>query len=597
MLLFGGMTTTASAADDITVVVDADFTQFTQGSPAQPVDFPSYGTGSFSSYFSGWMTSKIAQAGGALMIKDGGYVRTKSMNMSANGGIIRVTSKVRMVDSYGGMVKISCGYSSANVKQLMFTDTAWHTVSVVIGGGGSSSNVRVEPVLSASGLLMQNLKVEQSAGFIQSPEAQQPLVADGTHFTARWRSVTGATAYQISVYSYNGTEKVYKLENYDVGKVLTYNVTGLDPAVNYYYTVRATNGTGFSEPSNEIRVVKVISSLATPANLSAALDGNTVKCKWDAVADAQFYRLMADRIFTCPKDTMVDMIAENFDKVTQGELDAVEFTFSSKLDQYTQIMGWSGEDLALAKGHMVLSPFSSTGWLSTPKLNLTGKTSDFQVKATLAAGAFGTYYDGESAEIAIVNGTGDTIQRKTLTLTKGFATYTENFTGGTADCRVVLLYSGDRKLFIDSMVVSQLKAKGQTVTEFFKELNSETLNASFDIVREKNVKYSIRVMAAAETVSMGEIAEIYSDPSEAVNVNAEPGRVCGIDTDANATVGVEGNAITLELPAATKVIVSDLTGRILYNNLLEAGSHSLSMECSGVVIVVAGNKAHKLILK
>lgn len=585
-----------AANDDVTVVLDADFTQFTQGSPEAPVDFPSYGTGSFSSFFPSWLTSKIAQAGGALLIKDGGYVRTKSMNMAANGGVMKVTSRVRMIDSYGGICKISCGYSSSNAHQVMLQDSAWHTITVITAGGSSSSNICVEPVLSASGVLVQNLKIEQSPSFVATPTAKQPSQADGTSFTASWSSVPGATAYILNVYSYNGSEKVYKIKDENVGNKLSYKVTGLDPAVTYYYTVTATNGTGFSEPSEEIRVVKVIYFLAVPKNFNAVYDQGIVSCTWDNVVDAQFYRLTANRIYTCPEDMNVDLINEPFDKVTQGSLDAVDFIFRDNLDDFTNTTGWTGEDLALAKGHMAISPFSSTGWLSTPFLNLKGKTGDFTVKANMAAGAFGTFYEGDTAKVALVNVKGDTLQAKEITLSKGFADYNFNFTAGTDSCRVVFIYSGDNKLFINSIVVSQVKAKGQDVVSFYKELTSETNSASFPAASEKNVRLEVRVMAGAETVSIGEITYIYSDPSAPVSFSIGHGGVESTLEETNS-FSVEGNRITFTLGAETPVTVSDLTGRILFNSVLPAGSHTVQPDVNGIVIVRMGNKAAKALLR
>jgi opacity protein-like surface antigen len=66
-----GLATSAQEAD-VTVAIDADFTIFTEGSPEEPVAFASYGTGSFTSYFPSWSVSKVYQAGGALLIADGG---------------------------------------------------------------------------------------------------------------------------------------------------------------------------------------------------------------------------------------------------------------------------------------------------------------------------------------------------------------------------------------------------------------------------------------------------------------------------------------------------------------------------------------------
>lgn len=588
---------TAKAADgDPTVVLDADFTQFTQGSPASPVDFPSYGTGSFSSYFSGWMASKVAQAGGSLMIKDGGYVRTKSVNISANNGTVRVTGRVKFMDSYGGIVKISCGYSSSNSQQVMLQDSAWHTVTVIVGGGTAAGNVRMEPFLSVSGMLVQTLKVEQSPLFIASPEAQQPVQADGKSFTARWRKVSGATAYILNVYSYSGNEKVYRLRDENVGDVLSYQVKDLDPKTTYYFTVSATNGTGVSEPSGEIKVIKVIYSLATPKNLTVKTTEDRVTGSWEAVEDAQYYVMTVDRIYTCSADQEVEILGENFDKIATGELESIDFFYRDNLDAYTNATGWTGSDLGLAKGHMVLTPFSGdTASLVTPVLDLKGKTGAFTCTARMACGAFGSYYPGE-VEFALLNAAGDTLELKKLTLEKDFAVYNVNFTAGMENCRVAMMYHGDYKIFVDNVTIRQIKAKGQRVISFLGEKESEGLSASLIAERGDNIELSVRVMAAAETVSVGDITTIYSQPSEAVVVKFVTGAVGGVEDDGQSVI-VDGSAIHATVGNPTEAAVYDVNGRILYKGILQAGTTVMEVRSKGVVVMTVGNKAYKLMIK
>lgn len=173
----------ASAQDaEITSLIDADFTQFTEGSVDNPVAFASYGSGSFSTYFPSWSASKAYQAGGALLLQDGGSVRTKSFSASSTAGSIRIRTKVRALDSYGGGVTITIGYTSTT---LYLSDSEWTELELV-GTGSSYTTITVAPYLSASGILLENLKVDQSKSFMAAPKAYQPTSADGTSFTAQW---------------------------------------------------------------------------------------------------------------------------------------------------------------------------------------------------------------------------------------------------------------------------------------------------------------------------------------------------------------------------------------------------------------------------
>lgn len=587
-----------SAADDVTAVINADFTQFTQGSPSAPVDFPSYGTGSFSSYFPSWTVKSVAQAGGQLLIKDGGSVRTNSVNLSANSGIVRIRTQVKMMDSYGGMLHIQCGsYSSAagSNSTLTLPDSEWHDVSLLLSGGTSYCSVTMEPMLSASGILVRNLVVEQSPSFIMAPEAYQPTQADGTSFTASWSSISGATAYLLNVYSYDGDGKVYKLQGKNVGKVQQSKVEDLDPNVTYYYTVQAVGQDATSEESNEIKVVKVISALAAPQNLQLTGGVDFVTARWEAVTDAGFYLLTLNRIIKCPTDMMVDVLDENFDKVMQGTVSSVEFIYRDNINEFTKAPGWTGDQLALAQGHMVIAPYTGLGWLSTPLLDLAGKDNNVTIDCRLANGAFGYYYPGE-ATMCLINAAGDTLQSKQITLSGDFADYHVTLTGATGDCRLVLMYSGDYKLYIDSFKVSQLKSAGSEVKTFLTEVETEGTVAQVNTERADNLKITATVVAGAETVYMGEITDIYSDPTREVIVDFSPGLVEGLEADA-VKFEVSGREITMHLPAAMQIVITDISGKRLQSALCPVGTSVLTVDGCGVYMLRIGSRCHKILIK
>ncbi len=67
----------AAQESDITNIIDADFSIFTYGSPEEPVEFDSFGATSTHTSRHG-ASINVAQAGGSLLIRDGGNVRTKT---------------------------------------------------------------------------------------------------------------------------------------------------------------------------------------------------------------------------------------------------------------------------------------------------------------------------------------------------------------------------------------------------------------------------------------------------------------------------------------------------------------------------------------
>lgn len=589
--------TVKAQESEITTVLNADFTQFTDGTPEAPVAFPSYGTGSFTSFFPSWYASKAAKGGGALQIADGGYVQTSGQNLSANGGIYRIRLRVRPIDAYGGAVTVTPGYNTA--QNILMEGNEWREVSIIASGGSSATKVKIAPLVSASGILVEWLKIEQSPEFFPTPVAKQPTQANGTSFTATWNKVTGATTYFLDVYSYNSDKtKNYLLQNNDCGNVTSFKVNDLDPATTYYYTVKATNGTATSNPSNEIEVIKVLTSVQAPAITGVTVADGKATLTWDAVPDASVYEVTFIKRVTLPAETMAAKLSEDFSLCTLGSLSYVEFF--SNLDAVTRTPGWATSnkyDLAMAKGYIILSP-SSAASLATPLLDLSADGGKVTVDINMAAGAYGTYYDGETATFSIVDKDGNELSNKVVTLGKGFANYSVELTGGTNSCRVQVAYGSGHKLFIDNIDVKQLCPAGTVLSSFAGTAEVETTSHTFDYAPEANTELFATVTAYARTIVSGEIGYLASAPSAEQKISAAGGESSIDETITNsASVSVIApGTVAVQLPAATNVAIYNLSGATIYAATLPVGETTISLNARGIVIVLVDSTAYKVAL-
>ena len=128
----------------------------------------------------------------------------------------------------------------------------------------------------------------------------------------------------LDVYSKNGSTKEYVLNNEEVTG-LSKKVTDLDATKQYFFTVRAKKNEIVSDYSNEIRVVPVISSVAAPVATEATdITDNGFTANWDAVADAQLYSVSLNKAIVLETDQDYNLIDEDFSKVTQGSLSAID---------------------------------------------------------------------------------------------------------------------------------------------------------------------------------------------------------------------------------------------------------------------------------
>lgn len=588
----------AQTTDGLTVILDEKFDAFTEGSETEPgtTDISSYSSGRLSKLLSGWSGRKVYEAGGMLKVDNSGQLQTARYDLSANDGVVKITMRVKSLADYGTAVSCQVGYNTA--EQIMLPDGDWHTVSLILEKGTSSSYVRLSPYMVLEGFLIDELKIETGESLVKAPEAALPSQADGQSFTASWSRVASASDYLLDVYTRqaDGTPD-YLLQDQAVSAT-RYQVTGLTEGATYYYTVRARKANGaVSDYSNEVQVVKVLTELAAPvATDPTDLSATGFTAHWQPVADATGYIVTLQQTETLTEARDADVLSEDFAKVTIGSLSSVEFGKTQEyLDAYTAQPGWFAVWPAYAKGYLALSPFGGeAGSLTTPSVDLSAAQGVFKLRVNMAEQAYGADYSGAKVTVTVYNGE-EQAEQQTVTLDKGFKDYELSFTKGSADTYVELSYSGDKKLFIDDLAISQSLQAGDQLTTLVEKRETADTQASFTLSNATDgLTYAYTVQAEGQTVSDGEVVSIVSAASNRISFSLPTTGIQAVDGDAAFSATVEGGQLVVNLPADAPVRVYNAQGVELSNVQGHAGRNVIAAP-RGVLLVVSGAHTAKVV--
>lgn len=515
-----------------TTIIDQNFDQFTEGSEDEPATTNIGGYSGKLYKTIQWNGSAVYEAGGKLLVKDGGKLTSARLSGLSRGDVIRVTFDVKVPDG-SGLCQLKLGYSTTF--QYPISDKNWHTFSTVISGARNNNTLEFSPYLAASGILIDNVKVEKG-DFLPAPEANQPTNASRTGFTATWKSVSGAEAYLLSVYSYNNGEKEYFLQDKEVTSTSA-KVEGLDAAKTYFFTVKAKKGEIVSDPSEEIEVVPVIEELAAPEAADASdVTDEGFTANWKAAENATGYEVTVGKTVTLAADQQgVAVLSDGFSKVAKGEYGAPEYgPLEGYIDEYTELPGWYARNSAFAKGCAGLSPFNGEGYIITPALNLSHGTANLSV--TMGEYKYVGFTAGAKVNFTLFNGQ-DSITSKEVTLEGKMKAYDIELEGGSAESYVRIFYSGNNKLYFDSLAISQDMKAGDSYSQIISSTDAgNVLSLPVKAPKAEGTAYFYSVKAYARTVVEGDIDYIYSDASNTVSVKETS---TGINTATDGTQAKE----------------------------------------------------------
>ncbi len=444
--------------------------------------------------------------------------------------------------------------------------------------------------------------VEPVEPTLNAPSALAASDITSTGFVANWEVTSGATGYQLDVYYYENNEPQYLLKDEAVAAT-SYAVTGTQEGKVYYYTVRATDGTLVSEPSNEVLAKAASTSIGSVSALPATeVSDAGFRANWTAAENAAFYELTTLSLYTVPASGTFTHDNETFDRVTEGtESSPVYGAIQGALNDYTEYADWYAITPVMANGkiglknyYMIMGYYSM---LYTPIYFVESNTAStvtisMDVKRVDCSAA-------TEVGVCLVNAATEeagewqfqTLTDAEMTLSFEFEPTESYYLAIGFDDPSNADYGSTGIVFFDRVTVEQanLSAGDQVIRVYAYDMPyNETYYVETSNKRDTE-QFSYYVMA----VTNGESEYLYSDPSNEIVVGTT-GSVDAVTTASSRMYGADGE-LCVETDAAGVVEVYDAAGICVARQAVAEGTTGIALPAGFYVVRLGGSVAKVLV--
>lgn len=334
---------------------------------------------------------------------DDTYLQTPAINLTADGGKVTIVFEVRMTTWDGQRITTDNFYTQlrerADGADLGITgifsnpveiSTEWKEYRVTLQGGTADCSIRFW--IGSFGAVMRRLRVMQELPEVIIPVADMFTDFTGDSLTANWRAVEGADHYLLNVYTRQGSERVYHMQDTEV-EGTSFRVTGLDPEQVYNYTVKCVKGGNTSEESAEIHCFGIPKP---ELGEFSDIDENGFRISWEAPLNANIYQLETYVNHTAKADGKYYLLDEDFLNTPNQDASPdspIRGGAGEWLDDFINRSNWvvknptyAGDCIGLDN---MMASMGSYGELDGPTMNLSvdgGKvTVEMRVRALNAA--------------------------------------------------------------------------------------------------------------------------------------------------------------------------------------------------------------------
>ena len=319
------------------VLVSEDFAKFTAGSEDDPdgTELSDWNDGTIDAKYtqqSGWRGGFVYQAGGCAYLdvdtEEGtGWLITPTLNLSNYGGSFTIKFRARVASSKSSTTDEiyvqNCflgEYSnSVTSSQTIEGTTKWKEYTLTFTDGNSKDDIQI--TAKSYPIFIDDITITQiDNGKPGAPLAQAATNVSDTQFTANWQAVEGAEGYLLSVYKLKNATEQYLFKDKEVSGT-SYDVTGIEANIDYYYTVCSKRN---GETSNTSNTITVIRKLKTPVTLPATnVASYGFTANWQSVPQATAYAVYTILTHTAQADNEpFNLFKSDFSAVKVGTIDS-----------------------------------------------------------------------------------------------------------------------------------------------------------------------------------------------------------------------------------------------------------------------------------
>ena len=403
----------------------------------------------------------------------------------------------------------------------------------------------------------------------------------------------GNVAIDDFCYTYGKIEEhpVYVLQDKEV-KGTSYSVEGLDPNQDYYYNVRAKNGSRVSAASGTMQVFDM--ELEAPvAHEAENVTADGFEAAWDFVSGADGYILGVWRQHTALGTEDYQLFNSNF-ALWQGGTTSEPKTGTDSfpnntlsLDGYGSAISWNVDKPAAASG-MIGFALDNTGSGSITSDTYT--TSATPGEVTIKFDAIGV--KAERLHIAVLGSSGE-LSSTEVTLADYAVDHTVKLACSEKIFTIEITAVGEVGGYVlfNNLDASVSLTNKTTIEHYYYSVQTTDLRQYID-TKGIDPNDTFTYYVAAYSMKQGVISTV-SGMSDLITVEGRNSSVSDLAA-ADSRIANTADGITVSCDAPQAVAVYSLDGRLVCSSAA-AQSHDIALQGRGVYLVKVGAKTTKLV--